>query len=211
MRRMPVWPAGIAAAAWIAAEILRAATTGTALLGVGDALAAASAGPRAWPVLLAWGPGSQAARAEVGTRQQWPDGCGAAALLEVLRRHGRPVRHRLLYRLTRLPAGGTTAHRLAHIGRSFGVDCSVQRLAFPTGETLPLPAILHLRRGHFVVLRQWGVRWARLFDPACGGVLVRHEVLRRRASGIAVVCGTTPGARAQAHSGPNPRAAGARP
>ena len=194
MTRPLPWPWPVAVSIWILAEVLRAASLPAAPAHLRAGLAAITAGPRTWPVYQAWGLGC-APTADAATRQQHTDGCGAAALQAVLRSHGRHVQQSLLWSLTRLPGGGTSAQRLARVGRCFGLDCSVQRLAFDARAArpaaafrVPLPAVLHLRRGHFVVLRHWSGAGAQLFDPACGGVRVRSQALQRRASGFVVAC-----------------------
>lgn len=134
---------------------------------------------RAWGPDCAWlGPGREALQAA-------SDGCGAAALAVVLRRHGRFVPQRLLWTLCRLPHGGTNLGRLARAARSFGVQPAVGFAA--DFAALPVPAVVHLRRGHFVVLDAWVPPFAVLFDPACGRVRVRGAALREAASG-AVLC-----------------------
>ena len=193
MMRPSPWPLPVAIALWIAAEILRHALLPAATVQLGAGLVALAAGPRAWPVYQAWGLACTPI-VDTARRQQQADGCGAAALQAVLLAHGRHVRQSLLWSLTRLPGGGTSAARLARVGNCFGLDCTVRRLvieartAVPAASSCPLPAVVHLRRGHFVVLRRWSAAGAWLFDPAHGGVRVGRAVLCRQASGFVITC-----------------------
>jgi len=180
-------PLPVALVLWIVAEGARAVTIPGAVPWLRDIAAAVVAGPRVWPALFAWGSRSRGLDGMRGVKQEKADGCGAAALQWLLGAHDRDVPQNLLWSLTRLPQGGTSARRLARIGTRFGLACRVQRLASAPAPAL-LPAIVHLRRGHFVVLEQVRGGTARLFDPACGGVLVRSAVLERQMSGIIITC-----------------------
>ena len=184
MRRLPL---SLALALWILAESARTAALPRAVPWCRDALDAVVAGPQTWPALLAWGLRSRALPDGGAARQEKADGCGAAAMQWLLGVHDRVVPQSLLWSLTRLPQGGSSARRLARIGSCFGLDCRVQRLV---AAPLPpaFPVIVHLRRGHFVVLEQLRGSTARLFDPACGAVLVRRDALERQMSGIIVTC-----------------------
>jgi ABC-type bacteriocin/lantibiotic exporter with double-glycine peptidase domain len=143
--------------------------------------AAASAGPAGWGVVAEWGPDAVRLEAAAGDRQRERDGCGAAALHIVLRAHGVHVPQRLLWSMCRVPRGGTTLGTLARAARNFGLHADLG--AEPSLDDARLPAIVHLRRGHFVVLESRTGSTAVLFDPACGRVRVPLRVLQRRASG----------------------------
>jgi len=141
--------------------------------------------PRAAPALRAWGVDCAWLGGGRDALQTTADGCGAAALATVLRLHGRCVPQRLLWTASHLPHGGTNLGRLACTARSFGLEATV---GFVAGfAALPVPAIVHLRRGHFVVLETWMPPFAVLFDPGCGWVRVRGTALSAAASG-AVLC-----------------------
>lgn len=154
-----------------------------------SACAALRQDPRAAQALRAWGPDCAWLGLGRDALQTTPDGCGAAALAAVLRRQGRTVPQRLLGTVCRLPHGGTNLGRLARAARSFGVQPTV---GFATAfAALPLPAIVHLRRGHFVVLEGWSPPVAVLFDPGCGRVRIRDAALRDAASGAVLCVGPT--------------------
>jgi hypothetical protein len=143
--------------------------------------AAARAGPAGWGVVAEWGPDAVRLDSAAGDRQRERDGCGAAALHTVLRAHGVQVPQRLLWSMCRVPRGGTTLGTLARVARRFGLRADLG--AEPSLHDARLPAIVHLRRGHFVVLESRSSSTAVLFDPACGRVRVPWRALQRRASG----------------------------
>ena len=141
--------------------------------------------PKAVHALRAWGPDCAWLGRGNDRLQTTPDGCGAAALAAMLRRHGRTVPQRLLWTACHLPHGGTNLGRLASTARGFGLEPTVGFTA--EFAALPVPAIVHLRRGHFVVLDAWTPPFAVVFDPGCGRVRVHGTALRDAASG-AVLC-----------------------
>ncbi len=116
--------------------------------------------------------------------QRFRDGCGAASLAAVLDEHGIHMSQSLLWSILRLPHGGTTLGAIARTARRFGVACEVRS---ESPEHLPTPAIVHLRRLHFVVLRRIGPEIAEILDPACGVIQVRTRDLVRQASGAVLV------------------------
>jgi ABC-type bacteriocin/lantibiotic exporter with double-glycine peptidase domain len=151
------------------------------------------AAPTAWSVAAAWGREAERLGETPGERQQARDGCGPAALSVVLRARGTRVPQRLLWSVCRVRGGGTTLGVLARAAARFGHPAAVG--VDPRLEHTPLPAIVHLRRGHFVVLERRDGGRAVIFDPGCGRVRVPMAVLRRRASG-AVLAFDTPAAPA---------------
>lgn len=187
------WPWPVALMAWGLSECTRIDAAPRMLPWLLDVAAIARSGPQAWRVSASWGIRSRCLPDDPSWRQHTRDGCGAAALQALLRDHGTAVRQSLLWSMTRLPSGGSSARRLATVGARLGCHCRVLALAKSNGEdpgggSGRLPAIVHLRRGHFVLLRAVGARTARVFDPACGEVLVARESLTRRASGVVITC-----------------------
>jgi len=178
------WPWPVALLAWGCAECTHLDAAPRLLPWLADVAAMARGGPQAWRVSASWGLRSRCLPDDPAWHQQTPDGCGAAALQALLRAEGTAVRQSLLWSMTRLPSGGSSARRLASVGLWLGCDCGVFTLA-PGGR---LPAIVHLRQGHFVLLRAVGTRTVHVFDPACGELLVPRESLARRATGVAITC-----------------------
>jgi len=143
------------------------------------------AGADAVGVAVAWGAGAQPLAGDAADRQQSRDGCGAASLAVLLRRHGTHVPQRLLWSMTRVPGGGTRLGELARAAACFGHRAELG--ADPGLLHTPLPAIVHLRRGHFVVLESRDADSAIVLDPGCGRVRVPLADLQHRASGAILV------------------------
>jgi len=143
-----------------------------------------SRGSAAWPSASAWTLRSRWLEPAGIHAQQFRDGCGAASLAAVLHQHDVHVSQSLLWSILRQPHGGTTLGAIARAAREFGM---AGELRWDSPEHLPTPAIVHLRRLHFVVLREIGPEIAEILDPACGVVQVRTCDLIRQASGAALV------------------------
>jgi predicted double-glycine peptidase len=187
------WPFGVAFCIWILGEIGSMHQAPRRMLAWWDVAEAARSGLPGWRVLVVWGPGSRWLQDAAAARQRFADGCGAAVLQELLRSHGIALPQTLLWNLTRLPTGGTTLQRMAHVASRFGVVCHVRhlpRLAAlqPMARDVPAPVVLHLKRAHFVVLLQQAEPHALVLDPSLGRVRVRRESLWQRASGLALSC-----------------------
>ncbi len=141
--------------------------------------------PHAWVALESWGPDCAWVGAAPGDLQHAVDGCGPAALALLLRTAGRPVPQDVLWSACRMRGGGTTLGCLARAARTFGLPVQVRVVADFTA--LELPAIVHLQRGHFVLLERCNAAVAEITDPACGRIRVRGATLRRMASGAVLV------------------------
>jgi len=150
-----------------------------------DLEAAATCGPDAWRATRSWGLHSRWRGAAARDRQRLPDACGPAALSAVLRLRGVAVRQELLWSVCRLQDGGTSLERLAWAARRFGSNCEAR--SFADLREVPLPAVVHLRRRHFVVVRYLDARLAEIFDPDCGDVAVPAAELLRQASGATLI------------------------
>jgi len=148
-------------------------------------LAAVAHDPHAALALWAWGPDCVWLGALAEELQETRDGCGAASLATLLRTRGCDTPQHLVGCMCRVPGGGTTLGRLARVAGALGVPAEVD-LVDDLGA-VALPAILHLHRGHFVVLREWRGPVATLVDPACGRIRIRAAALRRAASGAVLV------------------------
>lgn len=174
---------------WVLLQTAHSAGTPATLLRGSDWLVAAARGPDAWRTAQAWGARSRWLDAATAGRQRFADACGPACLDVLLHHHGLCVPQTLLWNICRLPEGGTSMQRLAAAARRFGVPCSIDT-CFPPRD-LPLPAIVHLQRRHFVVLLGIDAESALLLDPACGRIRVPTAELLRQASGVVLVCRRT--------------------
>lgn len=175
----------LAGAAWLG--LLAAAAAQPVRRGgeVAGTVAALRRGPDAWRAWFAWGPRCDWRDAALAERQHHADACGAAALAAILRERRPRLPQDLLWSLCRLPGGGTSLARLESAAQRFGHPA---RFRFDAHlEHLPLPAIVHLRRRHFVVLERREAQVAHVLDPACGLVRLPLAHLVRQASGAALV------------------------
>jgi hypothetical protein len=137
-------------------------------------------GPAHWFAACDWGTTSRLIDPARKHRQRHRNDCGPASLRYVLSLRG-------------------AAHRAASIERHHNgyTFAELQRVAADAGEStrlirfedlrhVCLPAILHLRRRHFVVLLELHPNRARLFDPAHGVLLLPPRNIACRASGAAL-------------------------
>ncbi len=111
------------------------------------------------------------------TFQQGPSDCGAASLWMIFRHHGLPVSYTsLLSELQPAPTGLRMLDLKAAAERH-GLACAGWQLDSSELAAIPLPALLFLRRGHFVVLEsRTPAGDLILLDPARG----RLKVTERR-------------------------------
>jgi ATP-binding cassette subfamily B protein len=119
-------------------------------------------------------------------RQFASEECGIACLEMVLRYYGaRPSRGEL--RGTGSAArDGMTALSIVEIARQFGLDAEGFSVDVDSLSRMPTPAILHFRRGHFVVLEGVEDGFAHIVDPAVGRLSLTLFELKRSYSGVAI-------------------------
>jgi ABC-type bacteriocin/lantibiotic exporter with double-glycine peptidase domain len=122
------------------------------------------------------------------TLQAGPSDCGLAALANLAVRLGRetPPYDELLARHP-APKGGFALSNLQAVSAELGIGLTPWQVEAASLATIPLPAILHLSEGHFVVLvgresRDWDV-----VDPQLGLLRVRPARLRQAFSGAALL------------------------
>lgn len=141
------------------------------------------------PNLVEGGRAHAAARAPLALHapdvvlQRHPEGCGAALLATLLRRHGLPGSEEEL--LAAAPPGpnGISLARFAALAGERGLT-GVWRRARP--GTLPRPGfVAHLDRpdGHFVWVAERAGDYLRVVDPAVGEAVWHRDLLERRWSG----------------------------
>lgn len=120
-------------------------------------------------------------------RQTGASDCGLTALEMVLRYHGaEPPRH-ALRRLFGDTAGGASLDTLRTVAQRCGFDAEGFKASPDMLEALPAPAILHWRRGHFVVFEGLSRGGVSIVDPVGGRALMPREELARLYSGYALV------------------------
>ncbi|MBV9109203.1 MAG: hypothetical protein JO306_07345, partial [Gemmatimonadetes bacterium] len=113
--------------------------------------------------------------------------CGLAALEMVLRYHGAPCDRPALRRALRGTAGGSSLAAVRDAARMLGLDAEGFEAPAEALDALPAPAILHWRRGHFVVFEGMDGGRARVVDPVRGRLSLPPDEVARLYSGLALV------------------------
>lgn len=118
--------------------------------------------------------------------QSGPSECGPAVLEMVLRYYGRADARRRVRRTAGYSAVGLTMESLRVAAIECGLDA--EGFAVPADQlgAIPAPAILHWRRGHFVVFEGMSRGRFAVVDPAAGRLLLDHDEFGRLYSGVAL-------------------------
>lgn len=120
--------------------------------------------------------------------------CGAASLAMVLGHFGRFLTLEELRLRCGVSRDGSSAANLLRAARQLGLTVTALRLEPEQLSELPLPAILHWRMDHFVVLEGLdGQGGAQINDPAQGRRHVDAAELDRSFTGIAMGMAPAPG------------------
>ena len=157
--------------------------------------------PGAFLAAVDWGCGSRLMDAAVAEQQRSVDSCGPAALRRVVRNVVAPRQGTATAELVRIAqqvdavlATQGLGCTLGDIGRAAACLGLTGRLfvVHDLNEVRP-PAILHLRRGHFVVLESNAPQRVQFFDPAHGVMRAHPSRLALQWSGAVLqLAGATP-------------------
>jgi ATP-binding cassette subfamily B protein RaxB len=112
--------------------------------------------------------------------------CGLAAVAMVAAHHGNEVGLHSLRNRASVSSRGTSLKDLVEIARELRLIARPLRLELYEIGKLRLPAILHWRMSHFVLLVRVKRGKAIVYDPACGKRVVRFEELDHNFTGVAV-------------------------
>ncbi len=118
--------------------------------------------------------------------QQERSECGLAAVAMIAGYHGHAVGLHVLRNQALLSSRGTNLKNLMQVAQDLRLIARPLRLEISEFEQLRLPAILHWRMNHFVVLVSSKRGKAVVHDPARGRRMVRAAELDRAFSGVAV-------------------------
>lgn len=118
--------------------------------------------------------------------QQERSECGLAAIAMVAGHHGNEIGLHALRGRMPLSSRGTTLKDLVELARELRLIARPLRLELDEIDKLRLPAILHWRMNHFVLLVKFGRGRAIVHDPASGRRRVGSDELDRCFSGVAV-------------------------
>ena len=113
--------------------------------------------------------------------------CGAACLAMVLAAHGKQVQTEELRRLMNLSPQGVDAYTLLKVARHFGLQGRGVAVKLSALHQLPLPAILHWRASHYVVLVAWRKNSAEIIDPSLGRTKLDAQQFAAEFSGTALL------------------------
>jgi ATP-binding cassette, subfamily B, bacterial len=105
----------------------------------------------------------------------------------ILRHYGIRAPRAELRQLAGVGRDGATALTLRDAALACGVAAEGVSLEPHRIEELPPPAILHWRRGHFVVFEGWRSGCASIVDPAAGRRRITRPELADLSSGVAIV------------------------
>jgi len=118
--------------------------------------------------------------------------CGAACVAAVCRRFGRPVSLSHIRREVGVGRSGTTLLGLVHGGERVGLAVRGVKASRDRLDRLPVPAILHWRGDHWVVLHAVEGDRAVIADPAARRVKrVPCAAVAQAWTGYAALCGPT--------------------
>ncbi|HEX5766168.1 MAG TPA: cysteine peptidase family C39 domain-containing protein, partial [Woeseiaceae bacterium] len=112
--------------------------------------------------------------------------CGLACVAMVAGWFGHHVPLDVLRSLTPPSSRGATFNDLLRTATELNLSGRPLRLQFSDLRRLALPAILHWRMQHFVVLTRLGTRNATIHDPACGKRRVCMKELHAGFTGVAM-------------------------
>jgi CRP-like cAMP-binding protein len=141
----------------------------------------ASSGPPSGQSLL---PRSSAGRGDypwVG--QQEASDCGLAAVAMVARFFGADATVDALRQRARIEQHGASLLELARLAAELGFHGQAVRIGIEQYPQAALPAVVHCRDGHYVVLYEYGSAGVCLGDPATGVVRLSCDLFHRTASG----------------------------
>ncbi|MEU9130613.1 peptidase domain-containing ABC transporter [Kitasatospora sp. NPDC048540] len=131
--------------------------------------------------------------------------CGAACLAMVCRYFGRKVRLGAVRDAVRTGPDGTSLNGLAHGAEALGLTSATLKASKTRLDQLPLPAVVHYRGNHWVVLYDSNAKYARIADPAVGLRRVRMEEFLENWSGFAALFAPGEGFREQPEAQPSAR------
>jgi ATP-binding cassette, subfamily B, bacterial len=110
----------------------------------------------------------------------------------ILSYHGRKTR--VAECREELPTGrdGATARTLAQAARAFGLEVKVLAADVSDFESLPLPAVVHWRFNHFVVVERWSSTSVGIVDPARGRMTTTPEEFDAGFTGVVLIFRPSP-------------------
>jgi ABC-type bacteriocin/lantibiotic exporter with double-glycine peptidase domain len=119
--------------------------------------------------------------------QQQRSDCGPASLQKVMEHFGESIPIATIRSLSGTSQKGTSMLGLKHCAERFGFNCAGWNLAAEDLLQIPLPAIVFLDEGHFVVLETVSRHRVFLNDPARGARVLPLTRFLERWSGDTLI------------------------
>lgn len=116
--------------------------------------------------------------------------CGAACLGMILERYGRYVSPALLREKCEVSRSGSSAAAIVRAAHAYGLSGKGLRVELNQLASVSLPAIIHWRMSHFVVLEGFNRSFLWINDPAAGHRRVSWNEFNRCFTGIALTFST---------------------
>ena len=117
--------------------------------------------------------------------------CGAACMGSLLQFHGRYVPPPVIREKCEVNRDGSRAAALIRAARFYGLDGKGFRATAQQIDQLTLPAVIHWRNSHFVILEGFDKRHVYINDPAAGHRRISWRQFEARYSGVALTFSRT--------------------
>lgn len=112
--------------------------------------------------------------------------CGAASLAMVLAYWGHHAPLPEVREACKVSRDGSNAVNILHAARGYGLEAQAVKVEVEHLKDLPVPAILHWKFRHFVVLERVTAKGAHIVDPGVGRRYVGIDELRTSFTGVAM-------------------------
>lgn len=120
-------------------------------------------------------------------KQNTQTDCGAACLAMILNYHGHRIRLNELKKGAITGRDGLNAKTIAEVARSYGLRVKAYAATTENLQWISLPAIIHWRLNHFVILEHWSEKGATIIDPSLGRYKPSQEEFDQSFTGVTLV------------------------
>ncbi|MFN8636087.1 MAG: peptidase domain-containing ABC transporter [Chloroflexota bacterium] len=124
-------------------------------------------------------------RVPVVLQMTWTE-CGAACLAMILGYHGRSTPLAECRNQCGAGRDGVTVRAITQAARAFGLRVKAYSLQLEDLQHVTLPAIIHWRFNHYVVLERWSPDGAEIVDPAVGRRQISPAELDEGFTGVTI-------------------------
>jgi ATP-binding cassette subfamily B protein len=112
--------------------------------------------------------------------------CGAACLSMILSFYGRSTKVSECRDLCDIGRNGVTARTIVKAAQKLGCRVKAYSLKPDNFKYLQLPAIIHWRFNHFVVIERWSKKYIDIIDPAIGKLRLTSDEFNESFTGVAL-------------------------